>query len=48
MNIWRRLGFMDFQHFVDWCPGCFGIIVGSVATAIIMGAGFGLAWWLFR
>jgi hypothetical protein len=43
MSIWRALGFHDFEHFVMWCPGCFGIMVGSIATALVMGA----AWWLF-
>ena len=34
----RLLGFHDFEHFARWCPGCFGIIVGSIATAVTMSA----------
>ena len=41
--MWRRLGFEDFEHFVLWCPGCFGILVGGFGVGIIMG----VAWWLF-
>ena len=41
--MWGRFGFDDLEHFVAWCPGCFGLLVGVIGTAAVMGA----AWWLF-
>ena len=41
--MWRKLGFHDFEHFVLWCPGCFGIMVGAGITTLVMGT----LWWAF-